>query len=401
MFKRELEAVLKYQSTFFPVVSISGPRQSGKTTLAKQVFPDLPYVSLEDIDVQVMATQDPRGFLSLYEKSGAIFDEIQNVPALLSYLQGIVDRNNRPGQFVITGSQNLVLAEQISQTLAGRVGITTLLPLNNQELNQKTTLGVYAKIIQGGYPRVHESGIPPALFYSSYVSTYVERDVRQIKKVSDLKTFQIFLKLCAARIGQVLNYTSLAVDAGVSYSTAREWLNILQASYVVFSLEPYYENFNKRLIKMPKLYFYDTGLAAYLLGISDENSLGSHFMRGSLFENLVILDILKGRLNRALNPELYFWRDQTGYEIDCIADWDNSINAIEIKSSSTFQTDYLKSLKYFEVLTEKQGSSKKIQSLMVYQGPRGKYMETELIPFEDLASVLQKNKKEDSEVQQP
>ncbi len=388
MFKRVLEDVLKKQSLYFPVVSVSGPRQSGKTTLAKTVFSHLPYVLLEDPDIQMQATQDPRGFLSMYEDSGAIFDEIQNTPELLSYLQGIVDKLNKPGQFVVTGSQNLVLAEQISQTLAGRVGVTTLLPLSASELNQKEKLSVYAKILQGGYPRLHALSIPPSMFYPSYIATYVERDVRQIKQVADLKTFQIFLKLCAARVGQVVNYTSLAVDAGISYSTAREWLNILQTSYIVFFLEPYHENFNKRLIKMPKLYFYDTGVVSYLLGINSESDLATHSMRGSLFENLVILDLLKERLNHGQSPELYFWRDQTGNEIDCLADWRNQLNAIEIKSSSTFQADYLKSLKFFEKLIEKKRVEKKLKTYLVYQGQRGKYFETDLLQLDDLSCAL-------------
>ena len=343
MFQRDITTTAKRYAETFRAVGITGPRQSGKTTLAKTLFPSLPYVSLENLDVRTQALEDPRRFLALYPK-GAILDEIQNTPILLSYLQEIIDSSSEKGRFVITGSQNFTLVEQISQSLAGRIGMLTLLPLSTSELKQVT-------IFKGGYPGLHQDHINPLDFYPSYLQTYVERDLRQIKSIENLTRFQTFLKLCAARIGQIVNFSALAADCGLSHVTARHWLTILEASYIAFTLQPYHKNFNKRLIKMPKIYFYDTGLACNLLGIENETQLETHYLRGGLFENLVVLELLKGRLNQGRQPNLYFWRDHTGYEIDCIAEWGGKIKAIEIKATQTFKQDLVKNLLQFQKIT--------------------------------------------------
>jgi len=345
MYRRDAENSIKRYATLYPCVGITGPRQSGKSTLAQTLFPHLPYVLLENIGTRTIAQNDPQNFLKKYA-GGAIFDEIQHVPELLSYLQGEVDANQTPGRFIITGSQNFALSQAISQSLAGRIGMITLLPLSLHELNPNSSSDEL--ILKGGYPRLHVMNMQPHDFFPPYIQTYIERDVRQIKNIENLTTFERFLSLCAGRIGQVLNFSSLAQDCGISHVTAQQWLNVLQASYIVFTLSPYHNNFNKRLIKMPKLYFYDTGLACSLLGIEDTTQLDRHFARGHLFENLAVLELLKSRLNAGRRPHLFFWRDRTGHEVDVIAEWGASLKAIEIKSSSTFATAFLKGVEYFK-----------------------------------------------------
>lgn len=378
MFIRDITTILKRLVTLFPIIGITGPRQSGKTTLAKLLFPDLPYVSLENLDIRMQAEGDPRAFLKLYQ-NGAIFDEVQHVPSLLSYLQGIVDEDPRKGRFVITGSQNFALSSAISQTLSGRIGMLTLLPLSLHEIGQN--LEPHVAIFKGGYPGLHQSKMHSLDFYPSYIQTYIERDVRQLKKIENLGRFQNFLKLCAGRVGQLVNFSSLAQDAGISHVTAREWLTILEASYIVFTLQPFHQNFNKRLIKMPKLYFYDTGLACILLGLENEDQIKTHYLKGALFENLMILEVLKGRMNLGLPSNLYFWRDQTGHEVDLIGEWGGLIHAIEIKYGETFQEGYIKNLKYFIRLCEEQrkGSA---AGYLVYSGAQeGQYSDVHLTPF--------------------
>ena len=375
MIPRHQEASIRNLMSIYPVVAITGPRQSGKTTLAKYLRPDLPYVSFENLDTRSYAHADPRAFLNNYEQ-GAIFDEIQRVPEILSYLQEKIDSNRIPGKFIITGSQNFSLAHHISQSLAGRVGTASLLPFS---LNEISETSVFDAIFNGGYPMLHAQKVSPLIFYPNYIQTYLERDVRQIQNVENLGTFQTFLKLCAGRVGQLINMSSLAMDAGISPTTAKKWLNLLEASYIIFMLHPYHENFNKRLTKMPKLYFYDTGLACSLLGLEASSQIESHYLKGALFENLIILEILKGRLNRGLPHNLTFWRDKTGHEIDVIAEWGGSIHAMEIKLGSTLQETYLKNLKYFKTLAE---GKKTITSYLLYTGTQtGAYLSTKLIPF--------------------
>ncbi|MEM7589138.1 MAG: ATP-binding protein [Myxococcota bacterium] len=387
MYTREAASTLKRLATLYPIVGITGPRQSGKTTLAKLLFSDLPYVSLENLDTRLQAQQDPRGVLSMYHK-GALFDEVQHAPGLLSYLQESVDKNPQKGRYVITGSQNFALSSGISQSLSGRVGMVTLLPLSLFEIHP--SVDVFAAIFQGGYPALHQLQMHPLDFYPSYIQTYLERDVRQLQNIENLGRFQTFLKLCAGRIGQLVNFSSLAQDAGISHTTARQWLTILEASYVVFTLQPYHQNFNKRLMKMPKLYFYDVGLACTLLGLEKEMQVETHYLKGALFENLMVLEILKGRINQGLPPHLYFWRDRSGHEVDVIGEWGGCIHAIEMKCGATFQESYTKNLKYFMKLC-KQTTKKSISSYLIYTGSQeGLHSDIALIPMDKVhAQILE------------
>lgn len=383
MYQRLITKMLKDFSKYYPVLAITGPRQSGKTTLAQSLFPHLPYVSLEDPDVRAQADGDPRGFLASYSQ-GAIFDEVQYVPQLLSYLQGIVDASTQKGRYVLTGSQNFALSQHITQSLAGRVGMVTLLPLSLAELSTEKFPSVMESIFNGGYPALHKSNIPPRIFYPSYIQTYLERDVRQIKNISNYTLFHNFLKLCAGRVGQMINFSDLARDAGIATTTARAWLNILNASYIVFFLPPFHTNFSKRITKMPKLYFYDTGLVCALLGIEASIQLDSHYFKGALFENLVVLEILKSRLNQGALPSLYYWRDHTGHEIDLLGEWGGGLHAVEIKSSSTFHKDYVKHIQYF------MGTAKSpVSGYVVYTGKKqGTYSDIKLVPLEKIYKSL-------------
>ncbi|MCK5838673.1 MAG: ATP-binding protein, partial [Bacteroidales bacterium] len=321
MIKREITKKIREVAKYFPVISITGPRQSGKTTLARNEFSDLPYVSLEESDNRRYAQSDPRGFLSEY-KEGAVFDEVQHVPELFSYLQSVVDETDLTGRFILTGSQNFLLLEKITQSLAGRVGVFKLLPFSLPELNRANINidDALSYIFNGSYPRCYDKNIPPGIYFPSYIQTYIDRDVRQIKNITDLNLFSRFIRLCAARTGQLLNLSSIATDCGISHSTARSWLSILEASYIIYLLKPHHSNFNKRLVKMPKLYFYDSGLLCSLLGIININQLRTHYLRGGLFENMVISEILKYYFNRGIEPPVYFWRDKHGHEIDCLID---------------------------------------------------------------------------------
>lgn len=381
MYQRLITPTLLRLSKLYPILGIIGPRQSGKTTLAKMLFNHLPYVSLENLDIRAQAQNDPRAFLEQY-KAGAIFDEVQHVPELLSYLQEIVDASPEKGRYVLTGSQNFALNQHISQSLSGRIGMTTLLPLSLAELAMP--MDVISSIFTGGYPGLHQLNMHPLDFYPSYIQTYIERDVRQLKNIENFGRFQTFLKLCAGRVGQIINLSSLAQDCGISHTTARQWLNILEASYLIFFLQPFHQNFNKRLIKMPKLYFYDTGLACTLLGLEKESQLKTHYLRGTLFENLVILEVLKQRLNQGLLPNIYFWRDRTGYEIDLLAEWGDTIHAMEIKSGATFQPEFTKNIQYFMKLA-KEAPEKTVKGYLIYAGKQeGSFSNVELIPIDKL-----------------
>lgn len=352
MIRRELEKEAKRLSKQFPVVAILGPRQSGKTTLAQQCFPDYTHLSLENPNTREFASQDPQGFLRTYP-DGVIFDEIQHVPQLFSYIQTLVDTTQLPGQFILTGSQNFQLNAQISQSLAGRVAILTLLPFSISELKKEDLLpsSYETLLFSGGYPRIHAQKIAPSDWYPNYIHTYIERDVRQLKNVTDLARFQRFVKLCAGRIGQIINWSDLGRDCGINYHTAQSWISLLEASFVLFLIHPYYENFNKRLIKSPKLYFYDTGLACSLLEITSEKYLQTHFLKGNIFESFVISELTKSRYNKGQNPHFYFWRDKQGSEIDLIFEAHNSIGAIEIKSSQTLSQDAFKEIRYWQKIS--------------------------------------------------
>lgn len=350
MFERALTPKLTALAEKFQVVTLTGPRQSGKTTLVKAAFPSMPYVSLEEPDIRQIALTDPRGFLSNFP-GGAVLDEIQHTPHLFSYIQSIVD-NRRESQFILTGSSNFLLLEKISQTLAGRTAILHLLPLSIAELGSSAIIfDRYEDLLfRGQYPRVFDRQIPPNDFYPAYIQTYVERDVRMIKNIGDVNAFIQFIQLCAGRTGQLINYTSLANDAGISPNTAKAWISILEASYIIYRLQPYHENFSKRLVKSAKLYFFDTGVACSLLGIRDEAQLATHFLKGALFENLVINEFIKREFNRGQRRYPYFWQDSRGREIDCLLVEGEALLPVEIKSGKTISTSYFENLKSWRQL---------------------------------------------------
>ncbi|MFH1848218.1 MAG: ATP-binding protein [Candidatus Omnitrophota bacterium] len=365
MIERILSKQLKASSRKFPVISLIGPRQSGKTTLVKAVFPDKPYVNLEEPDIREYALSDPRGFLSDYPK-GAILDEAQRAPHLFSYLQTIVDSRNKPGFFILTGSQNFLLHEKISQSLAGRCAILTLLPFSMPELNNTSFIfrDYEDYIYRGLYPRIYDKKISPGEYFSNYIRTYIERDVRLIKNIGDLNIFQTFVKLCAARVGQLVNLSSLANDCGITHNTAKSWISILESSFIVFLLHPHHKNFNKRLVKMPKLYFYDPGLASHLLKIQNKKQLTTHYLKGGLFETFILSEIIKSKYARGLEHSCYFWRDKTGHEIDCIIEKGNKLIPIEIKSGKTPSEGYFKDLVYWNKLSDRKPAT----SFVVYGG---------------------------------
>lgn len=347
-----------------PILAITGPRQSGKSTLAKMIFPNKRYVSLEDLDVRQFATDDPRGFLAQFPK-GAIIDEVQHCPALFSYLQTIVDEKRENGMFILTGSQQFGLAAKLTQSLAGRVGIIQLLPFRLTELQQhhSAPTTIEKLLYTGLYPPIYDRNAAPASWYSDYIMTYIERDVRQLINVQDLRSFHRFIKMCAARTGQLLNLSTLANDCGISHNTAKAWLSVLEASYIAYTLSPHFINFNKRLVKSPKLYFYDTGLACILLDIQNTDQLITHPMRGAIFETWVVTECLKSRFNKGLRSNLYFWRDSQGHEVDILFDEGQSLIPIEIKSGKTITTDYFTGLNYW-IKLNKQSS----HAWLIYAG---------------------------------
>jgi predicted AAA+ superfamily ATPase len=345
MILRHASTTLQSLAHGYPILVLTGPRQAGKTTLAQSTFPGKPYVSLEDPDTRAFAEEDPRGFLARFP-DGAILDEAQRCPALFSYLQTRVDAKRRMGEFVLTGSQQFGLLSNITQSLAGRVGLVQLLPFSLQELQEGgvPVASLDDLLWRGLYPPIHDRSLAPEQWFANYLMTYVERDVRQLIEVQNLSLFQRFLKLCAARCGQLLNMTSLGNDCGVSHKTVAAWLSVLEAGYVVFLLQPHHQNFGKRLVKTPKLYFHDTGLAAHLLGIHDEEHMAIHSARGALFENLVISELLKRRYNQGLTSNLYFWRNNTGEEVDVVVEHGDKLLPIEIKSGQTYNSDFLTGL---------------------------------------------------------
>jgi hypothetical protein len=347
MVARELQAELDEAASEYPVVTILGPRQSGKTTLAQMAFPGRQYRSLEDPDIRSIAHADPRGFLDALPQ-GAILDEIQRAPELLSYIQGRVDKRRKSGQFILTGSHQPALQAGISQSLAGRTAVLTLLPFSIPELRHyKKTWNPFDLAVRGCFPRLHEEQLSHRRFFNGYLQTYVERDVRSLINLKDLRVFQRFLTLLAGRVGQVVNFSSLGNDVGVSSTTIKSWVSILTASFVIFELPPYFENISKRVIKSPKLYFTDPGLVAHLAGIETAEQLARDPLRGALYENLVILEVLKARLNRGMSPSLYFYRDTNGNEVDLIIRVGRKLVPVEIKSASTFTEDFLKGISRF------------------------------------------------------
>ncbi|MDH5354918.1 MAG: ATP-binding protein [Gammaproteobacteria bacterium] len=385
MIPRHLSQELLRQLGEYPIVTVLGPRQAGKTTLTRALLKDYQYVSLETPDILDFAFEDPRAFLTRYSNK-IIFDEIQRAPHLINYLQGIVDESNRAGQFVLTGSHQLELRAAITQSLAGRTGILNLLPFSISELQDvDITFDSFEEYIFTGFlPRIFDQNQRPNVAYSNYFQTYVERDVRQIIRLKDATLFNKFIRLLAGRTGQIINYQSLSSDVGVDAKTIKEWLSILEASFVVFKLTPYFENFGKRVIKSPKYYFTDTGLLTYLLGIEKPEQVCRDPLVGQLFENLVVLEALKARYNQGRPPNLYFYRDSHGNEIDLLCAFGRELIGIEVKSASTFHHSYKKMLLQF---SKKQHALKK--SYVVYSGEGMVFSDgIEVVNFKDLSAVV-------------
>lgn len=367
MIPRTLQATLRNVARQYPVVTLTGPRQSGKTTLVRDTFPDHEYASLEEPDVREYALADPRGFLAQFT-GRVILDEAQRAPDLFSYIQTLVDQEDVPGRYVLSGSQNFLLLRSISQSLAGRSAILHLLPLSLSELlgrrpfpleklgheipggRQESPSDVMQVLWRGFYPRIHDKGLDPATWYSGYYQTYVERDVREIVNVGDLESFGRFVRLCAGRNGQLLNLTSLGNDCGITHTTASRWLSILEASFLLYLLRPYHTNFGKRLIKSPKIYFLDTGLLCYLLRIQSPEDLRLHAARGAVFESFVIAELVKNFLHQGREPDLYFWRDSAGHEIDAVIDRGRDRLAVEIKSAQTVVPDFFAGIDFWRKL---------------------------------------------------
>lgn len=347
MITRTLQPYLLALATQYPVVTVTGPRQSGKTTLCRAAFPAKPYANLESPDTRQFAISDPRAFLAQFP-DGAILDEIQRAPELLSYLQVMVDADRRSGLFILTGSQQFEMMTTISQSLAGRTALLKLLPFSIEELAATVPgLSVDRLLVSGFYPRIHDKGLNPTQALGDYLETYVERDLRQLINIKDLGLFEKFVRLCAGRAGQLLNMQEIGNEAGVSHTTARAWITLLEASYIIHLLRPWYGNISKRLVKMPKLYFYDVGLASYLLGIEHEGHIARHPLRGALFENLAVMEALKYRYHRGKRSNLNFYRDAKGHEVDLVISHGPELLPIEIKSGTTITEDYFKGLRYF------------------------------------------------------
>lgn len=385
MITRTAQKTLLRMAKGFPIVAITGPRQSGKTTLSKLTFPSKPYLSLEDPDVRSTAESDPRGLLAGFP-NGAILDEVQRAPQLFSYLQTKVDEKIIPGMFVLTGSQQFGLLSGITQSLAGRVGMIHLLPFDTSELSsvRKLPKSLEELLVRGLYPPLYDRKILPGDWFSGYIATYVERDARQLINVRDLSAFQRFVKMCAARTGQILNLSSLASDCGITHNTATAWISVMEASYLIYLLRPHHRNFNKRLIKAPKLYFLDVGLATWLLGIHTPEQLRFHAQRGAIFETFVVTEFLKSRFNQGLPSNLFYWRDSKGLEIDLILEAGDRLNAIEIKSGQTIVPDFFSSLK----LWGKLAGQADLPSWLIYGGDKALTNENiSIVPWKNISKL--------------
>ena len=354
MINRKLTNSIKELLRYYPVVTLTGPRQSGKTTLVKNLLTNYEYVTLENPDTKEFAESDPKGFLEQFKK-GCIIDEIQRVPNLFSYIQTIVDDANKEGMFVLTGSQNFLLLEKITQTLAGRTAILKLLPFDNNELTDGGIIinDINEIALKGCYPRIYDKNIPIDKFYPFYIQTYVERDVKQIRNIANFSTFIRFIKLCAGRAGQILNISNIANDCDIKHETAKSWLALLQSSYLIYFLEPYHKNFNKRIIKSPKMYFYDTGLLCSLLGLKSTHQLIQYYNYGAIIENYVISDIKKRIHHNLLNTSMYYWRNKTGHEVDLILEKSENGTPvyIEVKGNKTISDKFFKNIDYLRKLS--------------------------------------------------
>lgn len=379
---------------YFPVVAILGPRQSGKTTLAQMIFSNHAYLSLEDLDLRSAAINDPRTFLTAHRNNyGIIIDEFQYAPDLLSYIKTTVDHDQKQGYFILTGSQNFLMNQAISQSLAGRVSLHTLLPLSIGELtdNKMLPAEIEKMLFQGSYPALYSKKVPAQRLYKNYFQTYVERDVRALTQVGDLTTFKTFVMLCAARVGQLVNLASLGSECGISDTTVKRWLTILEASYIIFQLRPYHTNIGKRLVKTPKIFFYDTGLLCSLLGI-EEKDLAHHPNRGNIFESFIISECIKQSYNQGKNPQIYFWRDKTGHEVDCIIHEGQKLIALEIKSGRTVNQRFFDGIEYWNKLIQENSSTTESKSFVVFAGsskqPR---VRPNLISWESLEEIFKRS----------
>lgn len=358
---RDITDLLFKHGMKYPVIAITGPRQSGKTTLLKSVFPEYEYVSLENPDIRNFAENDPNGFLERYGAK-VIFDEVQRVPSLFSFIQTKVDESGEMGQFILSGSQNFHLMENITQSLAGRVAIFKLFPFDFQELQTAGLLpdNFLQILVKGFYPAIYDRDIPSRIFYSNYVQTYVQRDVSELIAIKDIRLFQNFLGLCATRAGQLLNLNALANECGISQPTAKSWLSALENSYILFHLFPYHENFSKRIVKTPKLYFYDTGLLCYLLKISTSEQILTHPVKGNIFENLMIAEYVKRIHHKNNFQDVWFWRDSAGHEVDLIIQDGQQLNLVEMKAGQTIMSDMFKGLTWWENLSGLKDLTKKL-----------------------------------------
>lgn len=374
--EREITATLLKHRQWFPVIYLGGPRQSGKTTLLKKLLPGTPYTSLETPEDRLLAEEDPRKFLNRFPQGG-ILDEAQRVPHLFNYLQGIVD-DDKSKQFFISGSQNYLLMESVTQSLAGRVGILNLYPFSCRERNKLETQDLETFVFKGGYPALYDRQTPPAIFFNNYIQTYLERDVRLLKNLGDLSLFARFMKLCAGRVGQPLNLSTLAADLGIAVNSVKSWLSVLEASYMIFFLQPYFSNFNKRIIKAPKMYFFDTGLLSFLLGIANAKELDGHYYFGNMVENAIIAELYKKRTNQGQRPRFWYFRDQSGNEVDLLIEEEGRLKAVEIKSGQTYNSRFSSGLKYWRQLTN--ANTKDL--FLVYAGEMEGVLESgQLLPW--------------------
>jgi uncharacterized protein len=383
---RNIAKAIRFLLGKYPVIAVTGPRQSGKTTLLKTMFSDYRYVSLENPDARQFAENDPNGFFKLYDKQ-VIFDEVQRVPSLFSYIQTLVDDSKIMGQFILSGSQNFHLMENITQSLAGRVALFKLFPFDFNELATEGLLSndYLQNMLRGFYPAIYDRDIPSKIFYANYIQTYVQRDVSELIAVKDIRLFQNFIALCATRAGQLLNLNSLANECGISQPTAKSWLSALESSYIVFQLNPYYKNYSKRIVKTPKLYFYDTGLLLHLLKISNAEQLLTHPIKGNLFENLVVSEMVK-QMYHANNPQdIYFWRDSSGHEIDLLIDMGAHLSIVEIKAGLTIMPEMFKTLEWFENTSQLPNLSK----YLVYGGNQAQSRSAgEVVPWNEIGELL-------------